>query len=128
MWISADLVNLSERIDTTSAAGKMLFRLLAVLNEFEREKISEWTRQGLDHKRSKGEFCGGRVPFGFDEEDGKLKPNLPEQNAIALMIERRASGWTLAAICAELEKRGIRTRTGVGWSPTTVWRILRRAA
>src|SRR5262245_55625582 len=28
---SADLVSLTERIDTTTAAGKMLFRLLAVL-------------------------------------------------------------------------------------------------
>ena len=37
----ADLVSLSEKIDTTSAAGKMVFRLLAVLNEFERDLISE---------------------------------------------------------------------------------------
>ena len=28
---------LSERIDTTSAAGKMVFRMLAVLAEFERD-------------------------------------------------------------------------------------------
>lgn len=32
----ADLVSLSERIDTTTAAGKMVFRMLAVLAEFER--------------------------------------------------------------------------------------------
>ena len=31
----ADLVSLSEKIDTTSASGKMLFRLMAVLNELE---------------------------------------------------------------------------------------------
>ena len=36
----ADLVSLSERIDTSSAAGKMVFRMLAVLNEFERDQIS----------------------------------------------------------------------------------------
>lgn len=39
----ADLVSLSERIDTTTAAGKMVFRMLAVLCEFERDQISERT-------------------------------------------------------------------------------------
>ena len=39
----ADLVSLSEKIDTTSAAGKMIFRMLAVLAEFERDQISERT-------------------------------------------------------------------------------------
>jgi predicted glycoside hydrolase/deacetylase ChbG (UPF0249 family) len=33
----ADLVSLSESTDTTSAAGKMVFRMLAVLSEFERD-------------------------------------------------------------------------------------------
>jgi site-specific DNA recombinase len=47
----ADLVSLSERIDTTSAAGKMVFRMLAVLNEFERDQISERTAAALHHKR-----------------------------------------------------------------------------
>ena len=36
----ADIVSLSENIDTTSAAGKMVFRMLAVLAEFERDQVS----------------------------------------------------------------------------------------
>ena len=36
----ASLVILSENSDTTSAAGKIVFWLLAVLNEFERDLIS----------------------------------------------------------------------------------------
>ncbi len=47
----ADLVSLSERIDTTTAAGKMVFRMLAVLNEFERDQISERTSAILQHKK-----------------------------------------------------------------------------
>lgn len=45
----ADLVSLSEKIDTTSAAGKMVFRMLAVLSEFERDQISERTKSALQH-------------------------------------------------------------------------------
>jgi site-specific DNA recombinase len=38
-----DLVSLTEKIDTISAAGKMVFRMLSVLNEFERDLVSEKT-------------------------------------------------------------------------------------
>ena len=48
----ADLVSLSEKIDTTSAAGTMVFRMLAVLSEFERDQISDRTRFALAHKRA----------------------------------------------------------------------------
>ena len=41
--------SLSEKLDTTSAAGKMMFRMLAVLSEFERDLVSERTRAALHH-------------------------------------------------------------------------------
>jgi len=59
----ADLVSLSERIDTTTAAGKMVFRMLAVLNEFERDQISERTSAILQHKKSKLEAYSP-TPYG----------------------------------------------------------------
>jgi len=43
----ADLVSLTERIDTTTAAGKMVFRMRAVLAEFERDLVSERTTADL---------------------------------------------------------------------------------
>lgn len=49
------MVSLSERIDTTSAAGRMVFRMLAVLAEFERDLCGERTKSALAHKRSRGE-------------------------------------------------------------------------
>src|SRR6266849_5970072 len=60
----ADLVSLSEKIDTTSAAGKMVFRMLAVLAEFERDQVSERTTMALAFKKSQGKKLGGRVPYG----------------------------------------------------------------
>jgi len=60
----ADLVSLSEKIDTTSAAGKMVFRMLAVLAEFERDQVSERTAMALQYKKAHGERLGGRIPYG----------------------------------------------------------------
>ena len=64
----ADLVSLSERIDTTTAAGKMVFMMLAVLNEFERDQISERTSAILQHKKAKGEAYSP-IPYGFKREE-----------------------------------------------------------
>lgn len=49
----ADLVSLSGRIDTTTAAGKMVFRMLTVLCEFERDQVAERTKCALSHLRKR---------------------------------------------------------------------------
>ena len=54
----ANLVSLSEKIDTTSAAGKMIFRVLAVVAEFERDVISERTKMALGQLKAKGTRLG----------------------------------------------------------------------
>jgi DNA invertase Pin-like site-specific DNA recombinase len=47
----ADLVSLSERIDSTSPMGRMVFRLLSAINEFEKDQLSERTRNVMAHLR-----------------------------------------------------------------------------
>ena len=51
----ADLVSMTEKIDTTTAAGRMVFKMLAVLADFERDQIGERTKMALAHKKAKGE-------------------------------------------------------------------------
>jgi len=127
----ADLVSLTEKIDTTSAAGKMVFRMLAVLAEFERDLVSERTTAAMAHKRSKGERISSQIPYGFDlAEDGvSLVRNENEQRVLAIVGALRTSGYSMRAIAAELEKRGIRTKAGKKqWTHSTVQRILSRVA
>ena len=61
----ADLVSLSEKIDTTTAAGKMVFRMLAVLAEFERDQLAERTRAAMQHLRGQGRRISRHLPYGF---------------------------------------------------------------
>ena len=125
----AELVSLSEKLDTTSASGKMIFRLLAVLSEFERDQISERTSAAMQHMRSQGKRVG-TVPFGFDlADDGEtLTPNATEQEGLALIRQLRADALSLREIVAELTRRGVPSKTGAAWSPEAVRRILARRA
>ena len=125
----ADLVSLSEKIDTTSASGKMVFRLLAVLNEFERDQISDRTRFALAHKKANGEKTGGDVPFGYRVRGGKLSRNAEEQKAINMILDLHSKGYSLQCICGALQKDGYKTKRGnLTWQPKVVSRIVRRVA
>ena len=122
----ADLVSLSEKIDTTSASGKMIFRLMAVLAEFERDQISERTSMALHHMRSKGERTG-QIPFGYDlSANGvDLVVNYEEQDALQVMREMRVAGDSFRTIGAHLEGSGVPTkRGGTRWDPRTVKSVL----
>lgn len=54
-----ELVSIRDNIDTTTAVGKAMFRMLAVLAEMERDLIVERTKAGLESARARGRK-GGR--------------------------------------------------------------------
>lgn len=121
----ADLVSLSERIDTTSSTGKMVFRLLAVLSEFERDVVSERTSMAMAHMRSCGRYTGGFEPYGFRHVDGELR-EIPEEMEVIQSIHRlRSEGESLRSISNQLTARGILARSGKPLHHALIARIVR---
>jgi DNA invertase Pin-like site-specific DNA recombinase len=54
-----DFISLTEKIDTTTPGGKLIFHLMGALAEFERDLIRERTNAGLAAARARGRI-GGR--------------------------------------------------------------------
>ena len=123
----ADLVSLNEKIDTTSAAGKMVFKMLAVLNEFERDLVSERTKAVLAHKKAKGEKYGA-VPFGYRDVDGLLIEVPEELQILADITAMREQGRTLRYIASHLNNQGIKGKNGGLWYASTISYILKSRA
>jgi site-specific DNA recombinase len=121
-----DLVSLSESIDTTTAAGKMMFQMLAVLSEFERNLTAERTSGALQHKKSTGQKYTNQTPYGFEAIEGRLVQVPQEADVVAEIQAARAGGTTLQAIANSLNGRSIQTKTGKSWAPATIHLLLKR--
>ncbi|MEO0664099.1 MAG: recombinase family protein [Pseudomonadota bacterium] len=52
------LISLEERIDTTSAAGELIFHVFGAIAHFERRLISERTKDGIAAARAQGRLPG----------------------------------------------------------------------
>lgn len=52
------LISLEERIDTTSAAGELIFHVFGAIAHFERRLISERTKDGIEAARARGRKPG----------------------------------------------------------------------
>jgi DNA invertase Pin-like site-specific DNA recombinase len=67
-----ELKSLKESIDTSTATGKAMFGMLAVIAQFERDLISERTKEGLASARARGRN-GGRPTKNNKDIDQALK-------------------------------------------------------
>jgi DNA invertase Pin-like site-specific DNA recombinase len=95
--------SLTEAIDTTTPAGRMMMQMVGSFAEFEREMLKERTKAGLDAARKEGRV-GGRRP--------KLKPR--QQQEILRLVSK---GKKTAAEAARL----------FGVHPATVSRLIAQA-
>ena len=95
--------SLTEAIDTTTPAGRMMMQMIGAFAEFERMMLRERTKAGLDSARREGRV-GGRPP--------KLSPQ--QQAEIVRMVSK---GRKTAADAARLFKI----------HPATVSRLLARS-
>lgn len=111
-------------VDTSSPMGRMMLTMLAGFAEFERALIAERTAAALAHKRARGEYTGGRAPYGHRLEAGELVEDAGEQAVIAAARRLKAVGLSLRTIAAELHRAGMVARNGHAFTATQVQRMV----
>ncbi|KAA0948936.1 recombinase family protein [Pseudomonas sp. ANT_H14] len=80
--------SINEHIETTSAAGKLIFHVFAALAEFERNLTRERTKAGLDAARARGRK-GGRKPSLDERQTREIKALLRDPQIHVTDVARR---------------------------------------
>ena len=80
--------SLTEKIETDSAAGRLVFHVFAALSEFERNLIRERTQAGLAAARARG-WAGGRKPKLDDQQVREIKALLRDPDIQVADVARR---------------------------------------
>jgi DNA invertase Pin-like site-specific DNA recombinase len=110
---------------TQNGASRMFFGMLALVAEFERERIKERSAEGRAAKRRAGGHIGGTTPFGYRKigagRAAHLEPDPAQQAAIDTVRALAAAGKASRAIAA-----AVQAQHGLDLSHVTVAKLLRR--
>jgi site-specific DNA recombinase len=100
-------VSTTQQFNSATSMGRLVLNMLLSFAQFERELISERTRDKIAATRRKGKWTGGHPLLGYDVDDRcKLVVNAGEAARVraifALYLEREA----LLPVVQELARRG----------------------
>ena len=85
----------------------MVFKMLAVWADPERDQIGERTKPALAHKKAVGEVYAA-TPYGFDAiEADRSRSKKREAKVVAEILKQRNAGASPADIAESLNAQGI---------------------
>lgn len=102
----------------------ILENFLAMAATVERENIRIRTSGGRKVKASKGGYSGGRPPYGYIPQNGKLVIVPEEAEVVKYVVTAKDNGSTYQTICDTLNKQGKTNRSGTKFSISTLQVII----
>ncbi len=117
--------SVTEAMDTSTSAGKLLFNLLGSFAQFEREMISERTKMGLGRRKKEGKW-NGLPPFGYrTKKDGTLEIDPKDapyaRRVFELFLKENMGSKNIAR---QLRREDRCTRRKGAWARNSVWNML----
>lgn len=121
-------ISATEPFDTSNSMGRMILNILGVFAEFERAVLIDRIRSGNAAKASRGEWVGGKPPYGYEVTDGKTLKVIDSEASVVREIFRMCMDKNMGglAIAMALNDAGYRSRGKTMWDSKKVIGILRR--
>ncbi len=101
-------VSVTQQFNTATSMGRLVLNVLLSFAQFEREIISERTRDKIAATRRKGKWAGGHPLLGYDVDPQgfRLVVNENEAFRVRAIFELYLELESLLPVVQELEKRG----------------------
>jgi DNA invertase Pin-like site-specific DNA recombinase len=104
----------------------MVLKILAVVAEWERRRISERTAAAVRIARQNGKAANGFAGYGFKYAGAKRHKrrvaDTEERVTMKRIVKSRCDGCSWEAIYFEFLKLGIKTKEGKEWSISRLYR------
>lgn len=97
---------------TDSPEGIILEGMLESMAEYYSANLSVNVKRGQRETSAKGKFCGGRIPFGYKIENGRLVADELNAPIIRTIFEQYAAGVSKRDIIQALNARGVTNAFG----------------
>ncbi|HOQ48112.1 MAG TPA: recombinase family protein [Bryobacteraceae bacterium] len=129
-------VSVTQQFNTATSMGRLVLNVLLSFAQFEREIISERTRDKIAATRRKGRWCGGRPILGYDldRQGSRLIVNPDEAAQVRAIFQLYLDYEGLMPVVEELRRRGWRnkrwiTRKGIErggreFDKNSLWHLL----
>lgn len=121
----ASLLSVDDKIDTASAAGRVVLNLLICISQWERETIAERTSTALRHRQRQGVHVGS-APYGAQIQNGRLIQDEQELRTVMLALHYRQQMKSYQDIADEFIRLEIPTKRGGQWRSQTIRKIILR--
>jgi site-specific DNA recombinase len=105
-------VSVTQQFNTATSMGRLVLNVLLSFAQFEREIISERTRDKIAATRRKGRWCGGRPILGYDlaPQGSRLLVNPDEAAQVRAIFQLYLDYERLMPVVEELRRRGWRNK------------------
>ena len=100
-------VSVTQQFSTTNSMGRLMLNVLLSFAQFEREIISERTRDKMAAARRKGKWVGGLAPLGYDVDvvAKRLKISDDESACVRAIFELFLEVGSIVSTLKEIDRR-----------------------
>lgn len=107
-----------------TAAGRFALRTMMNVNQFYSENMSEDIQRGL-HDNAEKCLVNGSLPYGYTVgPDRRYRIDAAQATVVREIFTRFLDGVPFAEIAADLNKRGVRTKSGGPWNKGSFHRMI----
>lgn len=105
-------VSVTQQFNTTSSLGRLTLNILLSFAQFEREIISERTRDKMSAARRKGKWIGGHPVLGYDidPKGGRLVVNPEEAEHVRTLFRLYVEAGSLLPAVEAARQHGLATK------------------